>query len=74
MADPGEFHKFMGPYDVAFPCDLCDFIARGPGPLEDHVREMHAVPVGAAAGVPISQAAGAVPIPRRRGRPKKEQG
>lgn len=72
QTDPSEFHKFSGGYDVAFPCDLCEFVARGPGALEQHVLEAHAVPAEQSSGVPEPVAVGAIAVPRRRGRPKKE--
>ena len=52
-----------------FRCDLCDFVAYGPGDYEAHVMTAHAVPVEQATGVPDTL--GAVPVPRKRGRPKK---
>lgn len=68
--DPQEFHKFSGGYDVAFPCDLCGEIFRGPGPLEAHILEKHTVPVEQSNGVPLPEAVGAVPATRR-GRPRR---
>ena len=55
-------------FDAVFSCDLCEFVASGPTPLEEHVRAVHSVPVGSVAGVPV-HAANAEP--KRCGRPRK---
>ena len=58
-------------YSVAFPCPQCDFVARGPGPLEEHMKEHNGVVVESVAAVSVNGGNDAVPVKRKPGRPPK---